>query len=164
MSQKPLCLRRVCCSQQFCTHRISLSTGACCNHVGSRRRGHKSTRRWGTLGLEALPAKHRPSLCRLKRHRRLNAACRTFRPCLCPRNTCSRRTRTCLHTGACAFRLARFAPLRIVLKLFVEEKKLFPSGENELTATICTSKEPIDKFHAVSPVLPKRGNIKDLIT
>jgi hypothetical protein len=34
------------------------------------------------------------------------------------------------------FRLARFAPLRVVLELFVEEKELFPGGEDEFAATI----------------------------
>jgi len=34
--------------------------------------------------------------------------------------------------------LAWFAPLRIVLELFVEEKELFPSGEDKFTTTVCT--------------------------
>jgi hypothetical protein len=37
----------------------------------------------------------------------------------------------------CSLELARFASLWVVLELFVEEEKLFASGEDEFTATVC---------------------------
>jgi hypothetical protein len=36
--------------------------------------------------------------------------------------------------------------------LFVEEKELFPSGEDKLTTAICTRQKSVHEFHAASPV------------
>jgi hypothetical protein len=43
-----------------------------------------------------------------------------------------------LRTRAGPLRLARLAPFRVVLKLFVEKEELFAGGEDKFSATVCT--------------------------
>ena len=90
-----------------------------------------------TAALEALPAKYWPTLRWLKRHRRLDTACRAISGRLCARKTSCRRPGTILQTYAGPIELARPATLRGVLELLLKEKELFPSGEDKFTATIC---------------------------
>src|ERR1700733_3730693 len=124
------------CSQQFRADGRVLSTGSG-NHLCGGRCSNESTCGRGALALEALPAKHGPPLGRLERNSCFNAARRTFGARLCTRK--SSRSRPCarLEGGAGAFGLARLTAFRVVLELFVEEKELFPGGEDELTTTIC---------------------------
>src|SRR5215469_1371375 len=99
--------------------------------------GNKGTRCRRALALKALPAKYWPSLCRFERHSRLYAARRTFGACLRTRQTSCRRPRTRFQSGARPLGLTWFTALRVVLELLVEEKELFPGGEDKLTTTIC---------------------------
>jgi hypothetical protein len=88
--------------------------------------------------LEALTTKHGSPLCRFEGDGRLDAAFRALSASLGSRESCHSGTRTWTqHCRACAFELAGFASLGIVLELFVEEEKLFASGEDELTTAIC---------------------------
>jgi hypothetical protein len=111
-----------------------LRTSAC-NHLCGGRRCNESPCSRRAVALEALPAKHRPPLRWLERHRRLDAARRAFGARLRARKTSRRRPRTGLQTGASPHGLARLTALRVVLELFVEEKELFPGGEDKITAT-----------------------------
>jgi len=57
---------------------------------------------------------------------------------LTQRQASRRRPRTCLQSDPGTFGFAWLATLWVVLELFVEEKELFPSGEDKFAATICT--------------------------
>ena len=105
-----------------------LSPGRRCNEIPCSRRA---------VPLEALPAKHRPPLRWLERHGRLDAARRAFGARLRSRKTSRRRPGTSRQTGASPLGLARLTALRVVRELFLEEKELFPRGEDKFTATIC---------------------------
>ena len=94
--------------------------------------------------LEALTAEHRASLRWLEGYSRLPLAGRTnglgfnsleVAPVL-------RKTQS-----LCAFRLAAFAALGFVLKLFVVEEKLFASSENKIGATIDTLEDLVLEVH-----------------
>src|ERR1700743_3515073 len=96
------------------------------HHVCRDRCSDKSTCRRHALALEALTAKHRPPLCGLERHRRLNAARRAFGARLRAPNTSRSRSRTSLQADTGSFGLTGLTALRVVLELFVEKKELFP--------------------------------------
>jgi hypothetical protein len=89
------------------------------------------------LTLQALPARYGAPLCRFERHRRLYAARRTFGARLRARQTSCRRPSAWFQGRAGSLGLAWLAALRVVLELLVEEKELFPRGEDKLTTTIC---------------------------
>ena len=107
-----------------------------CNHLCGGRRCDESPCSRRAVALEALPAKHRPPLRWLERHRRLDAARRAFGARLRTRKTSRRRLGTSLQTGASPLGLARLTALRVVRELFVEKKEVFPCGEDKITATI----------------------------
>src|SRR5258705_13573935 len=132
-----LSVRSLCCDQQFCANPSVLRTCACNHLCGGGRRCNESPCSRRAVALEALPAKHRPPLRWLERHRRLDAARRAFGARLRARKTSRRGPGTSRQTGASPHGLARLTALRVVLELFVEEKELFPSGEDKFTATIC---------------------------
>jgi hypothetical protein len=72
-----------------------------------------------------------------ERHRRLDAAHCAVGTRLGARKT-SRRSGTCrLKTDASPIEPALLTALWVVLKLFVEEKDLFPSSEDKFTTTTC---------------------------
>jgi hypothetical protein len=122
-----------------------------------RRRRRVSFRRshWSPLVLEALPAQYRTALRRLERNSGRNATFRALRPRLGPRYArrrgSARRTRSLSASPA----LARLAALGIVLELLIQKEKLFTGSEDELTAAICTSQQPVHKFHTTSPIVRK---------
>jgi hypothetical protein len=124
-----------CSHQQLRTGRGMLANAAR-NHVNGRRSRHQSAGSRRTLALETLSAKHRSALRRLEWHRRLDTARRAFGTRLSARQTSRSRPCTSLQADTDSLRLARLTPFRVVLELFVEEKKLFPGGEDELTTTI----------------------------
>lgn len=105
-----------------------------------------------SLRLEALPAQNRSALRRLKRHGRLDAAGGTLGSRLGSRDAGCGWSCTWTKTHASSPGLAGLAPFWVVLKLFIEEEQLFPSGEDEFTATVDTRQQTISKFHAASPV------------
>lgn len=116
--------------------------------MGCNELRRHSANRGRLLVLETLTAQDRPALGRFERNRRLDPALRTSRSRLRTRDARSGRTGTGTRRGCpCPFKLAGLAPLRVVLKLFVEEKELFAGSEDELSTAICTGEDPVYKFH-----------------
>jgi len=85
---------------------------------------------------ETGPAEHRSSLRWAEGNRRLLSAHRALRP----------RLRTDTRTAA-PFQLARFAALRIVVKLLVVKKKLLAGGEDKILPAIHTPEYLVLEFH-----------------
>jgi hypothetical protein len=135
-SQDLLSLRSLCPDQQFRANPTVLPTRAP-NHLCGRRCGNESTCSRRAFALETLPAEHRTALRRLERHGRFDAARRAFGARLRARKTSRSRSPTSLHAGPGPLGLTGLTALRVVLELLVEEKELFPGGEDKFTATIC---------------------------
>ena len=93
--------------------------------------------------LETFAAKHRPALGRLEGNRGFLAASRTIRAGF---DLGVAASRGCPQARR-AFRLAGFAAFRFVLELLIVEEKLFPSGEDEVTAAVDTLKNLVLEFH-----------------
>jgi hypothetical protein len=111
--------------------------GRCSFHSRSCRDNLSGNSCWSLFVLEALPAKHRPSLRWLKGDGRFNAAFGAFGAGLGSREASRCRARTCPHSEVCPFELAGFTPLGVILELFVEEEKLFAGSEDELATAVC---------------------------
>lgn len=101
------------------------------------RRGGGTRSRSPLLDLEALATEDGSSLSWLEGNSRLNAAIRAFRTGLGAREASRSWTGAWAQTDTRAFGFAGLTAFRVVLELFVEEKKLFAGGEDELTATVC---------------------------
>lgn len=107
----------------------------------------------GTTLLEALPAKHWPSLRRFKRHSRLLAAVRAGSA----RFYFLIAVLRCRADSSSAFCLTRLAALGLVLELFIVEEKLFASREEKLRAAVDALQQPVLEFHVDSPRRPPRN-------
>ena len=145
-----LSVRSLCCDPGFCANPSVLRTRAC-NHLCGGRRCNESRCSRRPVALEAMPAKHRPPLRWLERHRRLDSARRAFGARLRARKTSRRRPGTSLQTGASPHGLAWLAALRVVQKLLVVEEKLLTGGKHKLCAAIDALQNAICKFHGRLP-------------
>jgi len=108
----------------------------------------RSGRGCGALLLEALATKYRPALSRLKGNGGFLAASRTIGAGLYF-GVVAGRSRA--HVGS-PFCLAGFAPLRLVLELFIVKEKLLSGSEDEIPAAVDTLQNLVLEFHG--DVLP----------
>jgi hypothetical protein len=108
-----------------------------CNAFGGGRRCNESPCWWREGALKALPTKHWPPLRWFEWHRRLDAAHRAAGSRLRARRTSLGPGTSRLENDASPSEPAPLTTLRGVSELFVEEKELFPDGEDKFTATIC---------------------------
>ena len=94
--------------------------------------------------LETLPAIHGAALRRLERHSSLTltagANCLGFDPLVIA--SALRQTKRLR-----ALALAAFTAFRFVLELFIVEEELFPSGEDEVGATVYTLENLVLELH-----------------
>src|ERR1700733_3210267 len=95
--------------------------------------------------LEAIPAKHRSSLCRPERDRGFFAALRTDGKGFGSR-------RTALTATACSkirnpLRFATLTPFGLVPELLVVEKHLFPGGKNKIRPAVDALQHLVLKLH-----------------
>jgi hypothetical protein len=126
------------------------SFGLCAAFTNRFSRGdclhrHRSGFAHRTPLLETLAAVDRSSLCRLKRHRRIFSALRTNGLGLDTLHTVAVTT----SVPCSSVRLARLAPLGLVLETLVGEKHLFAGGEDELGITFGAFQNPILIFHTL---------------
>jgi hypothetical protein len=101
---------------------------------------------------EALAAKNRASLRGAERYRGFLAALRA--------DGTGINTRVAWARSGCSYHreplgFAGFATLRLIAKLFVVKKKLFPCGEDEVRTAIDTLQHPVLEFHC-ELLRPKR--------
>jgi hypothetical protein len=124
--------------QYLRAHLVHLRISSRRNQLRRTSSSRNRSRRRRPLSLEALPAQHRPALRRLEWDRSLHPALRTLRPRLGPRQPSRGWMAANLDARTRSLRLARLAPFRVVLKLFVEKEELFAGGEDKFPATVCT--------------------------
>ena len=98
-------------------------------------------RRYNTLPLKTLAAKHGTSLRRLEWHGCFRAAIRACGTCF----------RTHRRPPGGALCLAELASLRVVSELFIVEEKLLTGGKDEIVSAIDALENLIDELHTRVP-------------
>ena len=112
----------------------------------------------GALRLEALPTKHRTTLCRLKRNGCFLAALGTRGTCFHLRiRPGSGNAQSC-----CPLPFAGFATLRFVLELLIVEEKLFTGREYEIRPAVYALQHLVLEFHNApfNPRAPRGPEIR----